>query len=294
MIEVTCENCGKAFQRRHYQLAASKHHFCGQACYQEWKQLPSHNPHWRGGKTSLICKECGETFHLHPSEIAFGEGTYCSRKCHASARTRRTGPANNAWKGGKITLTCIDCGKVRQHDPCIVARLKQTSRCAGCDTRYRFSAEANRGPNNPQWNGGKVQRVCQSCGKLFHVKQNVVRAGGGLYCCIACRSMAWRGSGNPAWAGGYGQIPYGLAWPAIRNQVRARDNHTCQLCGIAEEEIDSELSVHHIRPFRESKDNSPENLICLCENHGGSGCHKHCEHHPEDCPVPRKHWLLTA
>ncbi len=88
-----------------------------------------------------------------------------------------------------------------------------------------------------------------------------------------------------------GPFHYGSTWPEARRVARYRDNYTCQRCGITEEELGHELSVHHIVPWRESADNSPENLICLCDTND-NGCHQHCEHHPEDCPQPRKHWLL--
>ena len=90
-----------------------------------------------------------------------------------------------------------------------------------------------------------------------------------------------------------GPFPYGPLWLEARRKARNRDNYTCQRCGLSEEELGHELSVHHIRPFRESKDNSLENLISLCGTND-NGCHRHCEDHPEDCPEPREHWLLKT
>jgi len=100
------------------------------------------------------------------------------------------------------------------------------------------------------------------------------------------------GSNHYNWKGG--PVPYGPDWSIQRDRARNRDNHSCQLCGVTEEELDHELSVHHIKPFRESKDNNLDNLICLCGNHGGRHCHIYCELHPRDCPEPRRHWLLPA
>ncbi len=108
----------------------------------------------------------------------------------------------------------------------------------------------------------------------------------------------YMGPRNHRWKGG--EFPYGPFWRTQRKRVRARDNYTCQLCGITEEELEHRLSVHHIRPFRESGDNTMENLICLCGKHNqsgdqkGRGCHRICEDEPIFCPEPRKHWLLTA
>jgi len=296
MAELICEQCGEPTPRKR-----SAQRFCGRTCWHAWAKIHrdysgANNPHWRGGKVELVCEECGESFALHPGVLKRqGEGRYCSRRCKDAAQTKRTGPDAFNWRGGKVGLTCIDCGRVREHDPCTVARFKQTTRCIDCDLLYRHSLGWNRGENNAHWKGGKAERVCQVCGKLFYVKQNVVRGGGGFFCSVGCRSIAWRGANNPAWRGG--SVPYGPVWPDQRQRARNRDDYTCQRCGITEEELGCELSVHHIRRFGDSRDNSLENLISLCGNHNAeksNSCHLHCEHHPEDCPVPRKHWLLTA
>ena len=99
---------------------------------------------------------------------------------------------------------------------------------------------------------------------------------------------AHRGTNHPNWRG-RGNAMQGLLWPEQRARALNRDSHTCQRCGANRERFGREVDVHHIRPFRESRDNSPENLICFCAD-----CHQHYERHPEDCPEPRKHWLLTA
>jgi 5-methylcytosine-specific restriction endonuclease McrA len=79
------------------------------------------------------------------------------------------------------------------------------------------------------------------------------------------------GENNPAWVGGY-QPYYGPSWTRARRAARERDNYACQECGKTEDQIDSELHVHHIKPFRlfgsknHRRANSLSNLICLCPN----------------------------
>jgi hypothetical protein len=51
----------------------------------------------------------------------------------------------------------------------------------------------------------------------------------------------------------------GTEWRKIRLIVIKRDNYKCQLCPNTER-----LQVHHIIPWRDTHDNSPENLITLC------------------------------
>jgi len=66
---------------------------------------------------------------------------------------------------------------------------------------------------------------------------------------------------NPNWQGGTS----GYSWnflSTIRERIRDRDNHTCQLCGMPEAECLRVLDVHHID--YNSKNDSWDNLISLC------------------------------
>jgi len=164
------------------------------------------------------------------------------------------------------------------------------------DPKYRqHMSEAHSGPghsgeNHPRWMGGPVTRICVECGNQFEVPRSYVTAGIGRFCSRTCygkwQSRERTGHNNPSWKGG--PFPYGYLWPIQRKRARNRDNHICQLCGATKEEIGREVDVHHICSFRESRDHTLPNLICLCWS-----CHKHCEHHREDCPEPRKNWLLS-
>lgn len=49
--------------------------------------------------------------------------------------------------------------------------------------------------------------------------------------------------------------------PAIKNKIRDRDNHVCQLCGRTEKENKKKLDVHHIHY---DKENCEPDLITLC------------------------------
>ena len=67
---------------------------------------------------------------------------------------------------------------------------------------------------------------------------------------------------------------YGPNWNTIRDQVRARDEHTCQVCGLPENGRPHD--VHHKTPFRTfasiKEANQLDNLITLCRN-----CHRRAE-----------------
>lgn len=56
----------------------------------------------------------------------------------------------------------------------------------------------------------------------------------------------------------------GFFWKQTANKIRERDNNTCQLCKF--EGNGKKLPVHHIIPFKVSKNNKPNNLITLCQS----------------------------
>ena len=55
----------------------------------------------------------------------------------------------------------------------------------------------------------------------------------------------------------------GIFWKKIADEIRLRDNNTCKICGL---KGGQRLPVHHIIPFKISMDNSPKNLITLCNS----------------------------
>ncbi len=74
-----------------------------------------------------------------------------------------------------------------------------------------------------------------------------------------------KGSNNGRWRGGLGNLPYPLEFnSALKERIRERDNHTCQLCGVPQVECIRKLDVHHIDYNKENL--ADENLISLCSS----------------------------
>jgi DEAD/DEAH box helicase domain-containing protein len=77
-------------------------------------------------------------------------------------------------------------------------------------------------------------------------------------------------------AGAWADDPndYGPGWSRLRDQIRARDKYTCQVCGAVEN--GRQHHVHHKTPFRAFASaldaNRPENLTTLC-----ASCHHKVE-----------------
>lgn len=92
---------------------------------------------------------------------------------------------------------------------------------------------------------------------------------------IKTRGTGRAGADNHSWAGG--ETTYGSGWNRTkRRQVRARDDHVCQDCGMSQkthrEQFGEKLHVHHLLKARDVDDaeerNAMSNLITLCQ-----GCH---------------------
>ena len=64
-------------------------------------------------------------------------------------------------------------------------------------------------------------------------------------------------------------------WKIIRKKVYARDNWTCQICGIKCNKYKGQIQCHHIIPYRITQDNSESNLITLCASCHGKEEHKY-------------------
>jgi hypothetical protein len=75
----------------------------------------------------------------------------------------------------------------------------------------------------------------------------------GLFCSRFCYEE-FLGAGSKTTSRGRG-------WALARKEA-LRENPFCALCGTMEK-----LHVHHIIPFRISRDNSQKNLIPLCRSH---------------------------
>lgn len=78
----------------------------------------------------------------------------------------------------KILAACDDCGKIRK-----IRKYAYRALCNPCSTR---------GEKHHNWKGGKVERECEECGKLFFTKPSRVKIGKGKYCSFSCAGKANR------------------------------------------------------------------------------------------------------
>lgn len=78
-----------------------------------------------------------------------------------------------------------------------------------------------------------------------------------------------RGGSRCSWYKGGWRKERGPDWLPLRKLVLERDGYKCVKCGMGQEEARERghtLSIHHIVPWRDTQDNSIENLITLCQS----------------------------
>lgn len=78
-----------------------------------------------------------------------------------------------------------------------------------------------------------------------------------------------RSGARCSWYKGGWRKERGPDWLQVRERILERDGHKCRQCGCTQDEARERghtLSIHHIVPWEESRDNSDDNLITLCQS----------------------------
>lgn len=182
-------------------------------------------------KTKLhLCPDCGQTREIRFDSHPDRCGECSRKKSLATARHRR-------WKEihqRHINL-CIGCGK-------------EFLRCQTANGKY-CSKDCQRKAQS-------VDRICKRCARTFNVPRSKISGktnSSANFCSISCYHL-FLGAGESS-------RYRGPRWIAAKREA-IRRNPFCAICGKLKH-----LHVHHIIPYRISKDSSQENLIALCPLH---------------------------
>jgi len=178
------------------------------------------------------------------------------------------------------TVECAWCGKNKIVTAGEVARSNRFFCDNDCKSEWQSKEVCEQ--NHPSWDGGKVAVECDWCGAERRMYPSHAAGADhhfcpGTRCADFWRSENFSGEDSPRWRGGYRDY-YGPSWRRQRRKARDRDNNTCQICGVAKDDIGRNMSVHHITPFRRfgvenhKEANALDNLISLCPS-----CHQRAE-----------------
>jgi hypothetical protein len=222
-------------------------------------------------------KENNPSYGKHPSEETKKKISDANKGKHLSEETKKKiSDANKGRYPSEETKKKMSKAKKGEKHPFFGKHHSE-------ETKKKIS-EANKGENS-FWYGKHFTKATRkkmseaSKGKYHseETKKKISDANKGKHHSEETKkkiSEAKKGENNPNYKGGISlkefKDAYGLEpaeWKKLAQEIRKRDNFTCQLCGKK-----GATSVHHIIPRRVRIDNSPENLITLCRS-----CHNKVE-----------------
>ena len=165
-------------------------------------------------------------------------------------------------KVNKVKIKCDCCGKEFEKS---ISNYNRNLR----DKRKNFCSQQCMGESYKN----RITLKCSECGKEFQRAMSGYDPSNKHYFCskeCQAKNTDYILSGEEHYNYINGDTCYrrGKGWSKARKETRKRDNYTCQHCGITEEELDKQLDVHHIKPYRlfdsYEKANLLTNLISLC------------------------------
>jgi len=150
-----------------------------------------------------------------------------------------------AWnKGvGWVTSNCEFCGKGFRHRQCVPRRFCSLECAHKSPQRLERMSIALKGRIAPNLGIPHSSEVRKK------ISKNHARLSGKL-------NPMWRGGTTPE----HLKRLSSLQWKKLTGEIMKRDDHTCQQC-LSQ---DTPLAVHHIIPWRLTRNDSPDNLITLC------------------------------
>lgn len=220
------------------------------------------------------CDNCGSSFYSDYAK------RFCSRECLIASEAY-AGENNPNYKGGKETAECEICRSTFEYYP----SEKPGLYCGNCVEKEQWQTPPGlSGPDHPRWSGGKIEATCELCGSPFRRNRSALAKGSATLCSRECHSKwlseEFTGEGHPNWKGGGSEL-YGPGWRRAKLTTLERDDHTCLLCGISNEELGRNPDVHHIVPVRtfvetpgadKTDAHVARNLVTLCVT-----CHRRAD-----------------
>jgi hypothetical protein len=135
----------------------------------------------------------------------------------------------------------------------------------------------------------RVTLSCHNCGDEFETVAS--REERAKYCSRGCyyEDMDMpTGEDHWSWRDTPEHRPNGEEWHNLRERIRDRDDHECQLCGVHEDDMERTLDVHHLDRVRDMDEPraavnvNDSRLVSLCRS-----CHRRAEPHAPLLPSPQ-------
>lgn len=237
-------------------------------------------------KIKVECATCGKSKEMTPYE--FNKNTtgnfYCDDECLRKGFSKTNKGKGNPFYNKKHSKEALkkmtgknhwNYGNRKHKDKecpeCLKTFNKRTKYCcADCSHKARRK---------------RISKPCGWCGKDVTRVKCYAKMYKNFFCNSSCNGKYngakqptgvdayWYGKRKeetPNWQNGLSFEPYGTDFDnELKEEVRARDNYICQICGISQDELGRKLDVHHID--YDKTNNKKENLTSLCRK---NGCHQ--------------------
>lgn len=176
-----------------------------------------------------ICDVCGKAEAVRRDNP--------STTCRSCASRRKHPPGSAPYNPkNRIPVSCAECGSSFERIP--------------SDPTHQYCSRAC------LTKSARVERVCKECGASFGVGKGVVSGktnSSANFCSRPCYNNWMCRTGRTTGRGS--------RWLKARTEALRR-NPFCALCGRRRR-----LQVHHIIPFRLTRDNRQDNLVPVCGKH---------------------------
>lgn len=201
MPHVECDWCGEETYKRPSNLKNHNHKFCSRECHSEWRKEnpkvydiphPSGEEHPRYNSIKLNCDECGKEFTRKKCEVEGKDNHFCSKECFhkwekgknfSYPKEGTLSRSNNPnWKGGKVKLTCEQCGEKFK----VIPAKKETSKYCSKECYSEALKERVSGEGSYTWEGGPIIITCDNCGKRIERNKSWYQKQENHYCSQEC------------------------------------------------------------------------------------------------------------
>jgi len=215
------------------------------------------------------CKDCGK-------EIGYNSAYYGSGKCKSCAHKGKIYNKEIYQKHYCIELNCNNeisykNWKTGQGRCQSCANKSKNSGKKHTEESKRKQSEKVKGKNNPnfgnKWTEKQKKMQSELTKKAMDNSEIIERMRNNHADVSAEKNPMFGvhrfGKDSPGWQNGKSLEEYGAEFNnTLKELIRNRDNHKCQICGCPEVECIKKLSVHHIDYNK--KNNNTNNLIALC------------------------------
>lgn len=207
-----------------------------------------HKGYWKG-------KRLSKEHRKKLSEANKGKDGYWKGKHFSEKHRREISRANKGHERSVETKQKMSEAKKDMNHPMYDKHLPENTRNKISKTLKELYKKQTHHMHGKQLSEEIRKKISKTCESYWKKHPDVRRK----------YSETEKGENNPNWHGGLSFEPYGVEFnESLKEQIRERDNHQCQICGISQDECFHQLDIHHVD--YDKKNNNPKNLVSLCHS----------------------------